>query len=179
MVSWNRGTSKSSSISRWEFPWNKPAILGVPPMTLETYSISYLYPLTIINHILTTIMISHQSSIYRWDVPWNRPTIFRLFLWFSYGFPMLWGTPFKRLIRGRGPSPRQVFTQKARDREVVTFGHGRKRCTGELPGSQSQLWWLIWRFPEMGVPPVHHPFELHFPLEAIHLGVTPFMETSI
>ena len=42
---------------------------------------------------------------------------------------------------------RQVFTQKARDREVVTFGHGRKRCTGELPGRprgsslMRQKWW--------------------------------------
>ena len=29
----------------------------------------------------------------------------------------------------------QVFNQKMMDREFVTFGHGRKRCTGELQGA--------------------------------------------
>ena len=30
--------------------------------------------------------------------------IFPVFLWFSYGFPMVWGPPFKRLRRGRWTS---------------------------------------------------------------------------
>lgn len=39
----------------------------------------------------------------------------------------------------------EVFTQKARDREVVTFGHGRKRCTGELH-ARSQISALLASF---------------------------------
>ena len=34
-VSWNRGTPKSS-ISRWDFPWNKPSSYWGTPVTMET-----------------------------------------------------------------------------------------------------------------------------------------------
>ena len=36
----------------------------------------------------------------------------------------------------------------------------------------------IWTFPELGVPP-NHPFYQDFPLETIHFGVPPLMETPI
>lgn len=39
----------------------------------------------------------------------------------------------------------EVFNQKAKDREVVTFGHGRKRCTGELH-ARSQISALLASF---------------------------------
>ena len=40
------------------------------------------------------------------------------------------------------------------------------------------LWFSwIWRFPKMGVPP-NHPFKWDFPLQTIHFGVPPCVETN-